>query len=129
MDNGLSKELGSLLAHNASASLALHALLDININYYGWDKDQVASYLSQYYDVSDHTVVDQIYGYMLDAPVNYLNYYVGYLEILRMKEQAEKTLKDRFQLKEFNRFLLDMGPAPFTVIKPYFKEWLNASKG
>ncbi len=129
MDNGLSKELGSLLAHNASASLALHALLDININYYGWDKDQVASYLSQYYDVGDHTVVDQIYGYMLDAPVNYLNYYVGYLEILRMKEQAEKTLKDRFQLKEFNRFLLDMGPAPFTVIKPYFKEWLNASKG
>lgn len=127
-DNGLSKELGQLLAHNASASLALHALLDININYYGWDKEQVSSYLSQYYDVSDNTVVDQIYGYMLDAPVNYLNYYVGYLEILRMKEQAEKTLKDRFELKEFNRFLLDIGPAPFTVIKPYFKEWLDACK-
>ncbi len=125
-DNGLSNELGRLLAHNASASLALHALLDININYYGWDKEQVSSYLSQYYDISDSTMVDQIYGYMLDAPVNYLNYYVGYLEILRMKEQAEKTLKDRFELKEFNRFLLDIGPAPFTVIKPYFKEWLEA---
>ena len=26
---------------------------------------------------------------------------------------------------EFNRFLLDIGPAPFSVIKPYFAEWLT----
>lgn len=124
-DNGLSPELGQLLAHNASATLALHALLDININYYGWDKDQVASFLSQYYDVSDREVVDEIYNYMLNAPVNYLNYYVGYLEICRMKEQAQKVLADNFDLKEFHRFLLDIGPAPFTVIKPYFEQWLK----
>ncbi len=123
-DNGLPPELGRLLAHNASASLALHALLDININYFGWDKEQVSSYLSQYYDTSDASVVDQLYGYMLESPVNYLNYYVGYLEIRRMKEQAERVLKDRFDLKEFNRFILDIGPAPFTVIKPYYEQWL-----
>lgn len=126
MDNGLSPELGQLLAHNASATLALHALLDININYYGWDKEQVASYLSQYYSTDDPTVVDEIYGYMLNAPVNYLNYYVGYLEISNMKEQAERTLKEQFNLKEFNRFILDIGPAPFTVIKPCFEEWLRS---
>ena len=125
-DNGLSSELGQLLAYNASAALALHALLDIEINYYGWDKEQVSSYLSQYYDTSDSSVVDQIYNYMLEAPVNYLNYYVGYLEIRHMKEQAERVLKDKFELKEFNRFILDIGPAPFTVIKPYFDEWLES---
>ena len=65
---------------------------------------------------------------MLVAPVNYLNYYVGYLEISHMKEQAEITLKDQFELKEFNRFILDIGPAPFTVIKPYFKEWLQSCR-
>lgn len=125
-DNGLSPELGRLLSHNASAALALHALLDININYFGWDKEQVSSYLSQYYDTSDSSVVDQIYNYMLEAPVNYLNYYVGYMEIRHMKEQAESVLENRFELKEFNRFMLDIGPAPFTVIKPYFKQWLEA---
>lgn len=127
-DNGLSPELGRLLAYNASATLALHALLDININYYGWDKDQAAVYLSQYFDISDSALVDELYSYMLDAPVNYLNYYVGYLEISHMKEQAEITLKDQFELKEFNRFILDIGPAPFTVIKPYFKEWLQSCR-
>ena len=124
-DNGLSPELGQVLAYNASATLALHALLDININYYGWDKEQVYDYLSQFYDISDHSVADQIYSHMLSAPVNYLDYYVGYLEIRHMKEQAERVLKDRFVLKEFNRFLLDIGPAPFTVIKPYFEQWLE----
>lgn len=124
-DNGLSPELGQVLAYNASATLALHALLDININYYGWDKNQVSDYLSQFYNISDSSVAEQIYNYMLSAPVNYLDYYVGYLEIRHMKEQAERILKDRFELKEFNRFILDIGPAPFTVIKPYFDQWLQ----
>lgn len=125
-DNGLSPELGLLLAHNASATLALHALLDININYYGWEKEEVAQYLSQHFGISEASVVDQIYNYMLDSPVNYLNYYVGYLEILRMKEKAELTLKDKFNLKDFNTFILDIGPAPFTVIQPYFEKWLKS---
>lgn len=125
-DNGLSRKLGQLLAHNASATLALHALLDININYYGWGKEEVAEYLSQHFGISERDVTDQIYSYMLSSPVNYLNYYVGYLEILHMKERAELTLKDRFNLKEFHTFMLDIGPAPFTVIQPYFEEWLSS---
>ena len=35
-----------------------------------------------------------------------------------------KTLGSRYTNMEFNRFLLDIGPAPFSVIKPYFAEWL-----
>lgn len=125
-NNGLSPELGQLLACNASATLGLHALLDININYYGWDKEQVASYLSESFGISDRGTSDEIYEYMLSAPVNYLEYYVGYMEIRHMKEQAERTLKTNFNLKDFNQFILDIGPAPFTVIKPRFNEWLKA---
>jgi uncharacterized protein (DUF885 family) len=125
-DNGLSPELGQLLAHNASATLALHAILDININYYGWSLDQVSSYLNETFGITERQVAEDIYQYMLRAPVNYLNYYVGYLELVLMKNQAEDTLKDRFVLKDFNQFILDIGPAPFTVIRPYFQEWLKA---
>lgn len=125
-NNGLSPELGQLLAYNASATLGLHALLDININYYGWDKEQVASYLSENFGITDRETADQIFQYMLSAPVNYLDYYVGYLEIRHMKEQAERTLKTKFILKDFHQFILDIGPAPFTVIKPYFNDWLKS---
>ncbi len=127
-DNGLSPELGQLLAHNASATLGIHALLDLNINYYGWSKEEVADYLSQIFGISDEDTVNDIYQHMLSAPVNYLEYYVGYLELRHMKEQAQKALGTKFHLKEFHQFILDLGPAPFTVIKPYFNEWVNGQK-
>ena len=41
-----------------------------------------------------------------------------------LRQQAEETLGDRFEAKEFHRFLLDIGPAPFTVIRPRFQAWL-----
>ncbi len=124
MDNGLSPALGELLARNASATLGLHALMDINIHYYGWDREQVASYLEQFFDIRGGGVADALFDAMLSSPANYLEYYVGYLEILNMRRQAEETLGDRFEAKEFHRFLLDIGPAPFTVIRPRFQAWL-----
>lgn len=124
MDSSLDPNLAQLLAHNASCSLGLHAVLDLNINYYGWTKEQVAEYLSKYYDLNGTSIVDDLYTTLIANPTNYLEYYVGYLEILKMKNTAEKSLKNKFNLKDFHTFLLDMGPAPFTVIEPYFHTWL-----
>lgn len=124
LDNGLEPALGELLMHNASFTLALYGILDINIHYDGWDVEQVKSYLDQYFSISDPDVITTIYYDIAENPSNYLEYYVGYLEIINMKEEAMKTLGDHFQNMDFHRFLLDMGPAPFSVIQPYFKEWL-----
>ena len=128
INNGLSPELGKVLARNASATLGIHALMDLNINYYGWTKEQVADYLKQFFDIQESDVVEVIYHAMKNDPSNYMAYYVGYLEIIKMRDMAQSVLKDKFQLKEFHRFLLDIGPAPFTVIEPYFKTWLNTCK-
>ena len=89
----------------------------------------MAAYLSETFGITDRDVTDSIYQYMLSAPVNYLDYYVGYLELRHMKEQAERTLKKNFNLKEFNQLILDIGPAPFTVIRPYYDQWLKARSG
>ncbi|MEG2349335.1 MAG: DUF885 domain-containing protein [Hungatella sp.] len=124
MENGLDPQPAQILAHNASCSLGIHAVLDLYINYYGWTRNQVSDYLKQYYDVEGTDIVDSMYNTLLATPTNYLEYYVGYLEILQMRSTAEKTLKENFHLKDFHTFLLDIGPAPFRVIEPYFKTWL-----
>lgn len=124
LDNGLNPQLSQVLASNSSSSLALHAVLDIYINYYGWTKEQVGDYLKQYYELDGTDVIDSIYTTLVANPTNYLEYYVGYLEILNMRNAAQKALGDDFNLKEFHTFVLDIGPAPFTVIEPYFKTWL-----
>lgn len=124
LDNGLDPNLSQLLARNSSCSMGLHAILDLYINYYGWTKEQVHDYLSKYYDLDGNDIVDSLYSTLIANPTNYLEYYVGYLEILQMRNMAEKTLGDQFDLKAFHTFILDMGPAPFTVMEPYFKTWL-----
>ncbi|MBS5538068.1 MAG: DUF885 family protein, partial [Lachnospiraceae bacterium] len=125
--NGLEKGMGEVLARNSSITKGLYALLDIRIHYEGWDRKEAADFIRQFFDIDD-AAADEIYDSLLADPSNYLLYYTGYLEIVRMRAEAEEVLGSAFQAKEFHRFLLDMGPAPFGVIREYFEEWLEAEE-
>lgn len=123
MDNGLPPEFSRLYAANKMAAMGIQACLDVYINYDGWSLEQVTKYLESYY--TDPTeVAREIYDSMIENPSNFLSYYVGYMEFHNMKTLAQEKLKDRFDPKEFHQFLLDLGPAPFDVIQPYFTSWL-----
>jgi uncharacterized protein (DUF885 family) len=58
-------------------------------------------------------------------PANYLKYYLGYLELCALKEQARNCLGSAFDLKEFHEFVLTYGPAPFSLLESYLQEWLQ----
>lgn len=124
LDNGLEGKLGQLLKHNSAFTLALYAMLDINIHYEGWDLSQVEAYLRQYFQINDASIISTIYYDVAENPANYLEYYVGYLEIINMRQAAVKQLGERYSDLAFNTFLLNIGPAPFTVIQDYFRAWL-----
>ncbi len=127
LDNGLSQEMGEMLAANTAASLGLHACLDIYVNYMGWGKEEVQNYLKNFYS-NPEQVVDSIFHAMIENPGNYLSYYVGYLEFKNMRETAEIQLGKKFNEMEFHKFLLDIGNAPFDVIQAYFTSWLMDQK-
>lgn len=127
IDNGLQPGMGELLAANMASTLGLQACLDVYINYQGWTQEQVADYLSNYYQDSEELAAN-IYNAMIKNPTNFLSYYVGFLEFQNMRELAETQLGDKFNAKEFHTFLLDLGSAPFDVIQPYFTAWLMSKK-
>ena len=124
LDTSVSPEVSQIMAYNASAMLGLHALIDLNVNYYGWTPDQVADYLKQFFSIDQEQVAEAIYQAVRSNPSNYVAYYGGYCEIMKMKTEAENTLKEQFQPLRFHQFLLDMGPMPFAVMDRYFKAWL-----
>ena len=123
-DNGLSEESSAYQAAMRSFSLCFHSLLDIGINYDGWSKDRAAAFVRTCFDADD-ALVEELWQTMIDNPANYPEYAGGYVEILEMREEAEKTLGNRFSAKEFHKFLLDLGPVPFSVTRKYFKVWLG----
>lgn len=126
-DNGLGNVMGELMRRDSSVTKAVYALLDIRVNYEGWNREETASFLQQIYNLDEDTV-NEIYDALIANPGNYLQYYAGCLEIERMRAEAEEKLGAAFDEKEFHTFILDMGPAPFTIIRDYFDEWLKMAK-
>ena len=117
------QEMAELLSANGAVSLGLHARADVGIHYEGWSLED-AEYFFSGYGVTNPDTVYQIYQSVIQDPGNYLKYYLGASEILKLKEQAEAALSDRFVLKYFHTFFLSIGHSPFPVIEDYMEEWL-----
>lgn len=119
--------LTSLMQHNNSASLGIYALLDFYINYEGQTLEEISEFLQNFYDIDEEDITE-LYYYIVSQPCNYLTYYVGYLEILDLRADAEKELGNDFNLKDFHTFLLEIGDAPFYIIREYMDAWMESCK-
>lgn len=108
-----------VMQKDQSAMLSLYASTDLGIHYDGWTlKDTVAFWNN--YGIENESVIKQIYEYIVGEPGNYLQYYVGYLEFLDLKEMAMKKYGTEFDEIAFHQAILDIGSAPFAIIEKYF---------
>lgn len=122
--SGLDTNLAKLLSLNAAASLGLYAYVDLSVNYDGWDQDEVASYLSMF-GFDDEEIANEIFKSMVEEPANYLSYFIGYMEFLELREEAEKLARNNFSLKEFHDIILTLGPAPFDILSKHMEDKLK----
>lgn len=113
--SSIDKPHATLLQKNNSLILGLYALADIGIHYGGWNLDRTLEFFRTY-GIENDAVVQEIYAAILSDPANYLAYYVGYLEILEIKQEYMTQKGDSFSQKEFHKKLLDIGPAPFEIV-------------
>lgn len=100
---------------NRQIQLCLYSLLDIVIHYEGASYDRVYDILSTVGCTNEQTV-HAIYDYIVEEPGNYLKYYLGYLEIETLKNQAETAWGESYTLYAFHSFLLNNGPADFRTL-------------
>ena len=112
----LSKEQAELMQKNTSVILGLYALADMGIHYEGWTLLDTVSFFRSY-GITDTDTIEDIYDLIIADPANYLKYYLGYVEFLELKKEALKLWKDDFSQKRFHKAVLDIGPAPFDLIR------------
>ncbi len=98
-----------------SLELCLCALLDLHIHYYGLTLPQTQALLAQFGLSAD--AAENIYSYIAEEPANYLKYYLSYLEILSLKQEAEKLWKEEYSDYRFHQFYLDAGPSDFLSLR------------
>lgn len=100
---------------NRQIQLCLYSLLDIAIHYEGASYVRVYDILSTVGCTNEQTV-QAIYDYIVEEPGNYLKYYLGYLEIEALKNQAETAWGNSYTLYGFHSFLLNNGPSDFRTL-------------
>lgn len=114
----ISREQATLMQKNTSVILGLYALADMGIHYEGWTLVEAVSFFRSY-GITDTDTVEEIYDLIIADPANYLKYYIGYVELLELKKDAIKLWGKGFTQEKFHKAVLDIGPAPFDVIREY----------
>lgn len=124
---GLDKDVAELLRVNTLLTLAIYAKADFEVNYNGWDFEKLRQYLADFgYSKSTSR---EIFDAVVAEPANYMQYTLGYLEIEALRKQAQKALGDKYSLKEFHKFFLSVGEAPFIVLQDRLERWIAKEKG
>lgn len=106
---------------NRAIMLGISTLIDISIHYHGCSRDAIAAYLSKL-GITSRETSDQIYDAVLEAPANYLKYYVGYLNFEELKDSWQQWKGEDFSLKEFHQKVLEIGPAQFPILERCLEE-------
>lgn len=107
--------------HNRDLQLCLYSMLDIAIHYDGAEYSQVHKLLSSFGIKNPQTTM-QIYQYIASEPTTYLKYYLGYLEILNLRAQAQALWQDAYSDYRFHQFFLECGPSDFLTLSEKLAE-------
>lgn len=116
-EQGLDQEslLAQIEKYNRELQLCLYSMLDIMIHHENASYNKIASVL-QNFGITDEDSILSIYSYIALEPCNYLKYYLGYLEILSLREAAKELWGTEYTDYKFHCFFLETGPSDFTSL-------------
>ena len=121
VDDEAATDVTRLAWLNRSVNLCIYSLLDIGIHYRGWTQEKAAEFLNVF-GIRSASVVSEIYRYIVETPVNYVKYDLGCLNFMDLRDNQKELLGDDFDLKDFHRKILEIGPVQFPVLEKYMQE-------
>ena len=119
-------EVSDILRADRIASLFIHARVDIGVNYEGWSVEELNEYLD-FFGMGDMVASKEFHRRVVQEPANYLKYAVGLLEFLELYSYASNQLGNDFTLLEFHKSVLDVGPAPFSIVREAVENYINSN--
>ena len=102
--------------HTRSLQLCMYTLLDLLIHGEGAGYDQVAEVLGKF-GITSPQACEAIYTYIAEEPCNYPKYYIGYLEILKLRDTAMDHWGAAYSDFKFHTFYLEQGTSDFSSLE------------
>ncbi|MDZ4083136.1 MAG: DUF885 domain-containing protein [Bdellovibrionales bacterium] len=107
---------------------AVRLVVDTGIHHYGWSREKVIKYMTANLpsDARDIQIETDRYSVW---PGQALGYKLGQLKILELRDQAQKRLGAKFNLKDFHKVVLENGTVSLPVLESNVEVWLKSNEG
>jgi len=106
---------------------AIRLVVDTGFHYKKWTRQQVVDFFHNHSGIDEVEVQSETDRYIA-IPGQALGYKIGQLKILALREKAQKTLGDKFDIRGFHDTLLGAGALPMDVLEQNVDEWIAKQK-
>jgi uncharacterized protein (DUF885 family) len=102
---------------------ASRLVVDTGIHAMGWTRERAEQFMREHTALTETNIRNEVDRY-ITTPGQAVAYKIGQLEIRRLRAQAEKALKARFDIKGFHDAVLRNGAVTLPVLEKVINAWV-----
>jgi uncharacterized protein (DUF885 family) len=102
---------------------AVRLVADTGIHAMGWTRDEARSYMIEAMGDSTGAWAYEVDRYIV-WPAQATGYMIGMLQILELRERAQQTLGEGFNIKAFHNLVLGNGSLPLEILEQLVEDWI-----
>ena len=100
-------------------------VVDPGIHVMGWTREQAVAFMRESGRLTDNELEEMV-DRIAVLPGQLTAYDTGGLEILALRDLAERRLGEAFDIREFHDRLLENGTLPLSHLRAHIEEWLDS---
>jgi uncharacterized protein (DUF885 family) len=102
---------------------AVRLVVDTGIHELGWTRDQALQYFHEHAPEESAAEIDRYISW----PAQALSYKMGQLRITQLREEAQRKLGPKFDVREFNDAVLQEGTLPLEVLTQQMEQFIASA--
>ncbi len=106
---------------------ACRLVVDTGIHSMGWSRQQAMDFMATNTALSLHEITTETDRY-ISWPGQALAYKMGEITIRGLRQEAQKALGGRFDVRDFHDVILRSGPVPLDVLEEQVRVWIDENK-
>src|SRR6266568_393280 len=106
---------------------AVRLVLDTGVHYKHWTRQQMVDFFHEHSSEGESDIQAETDRYIA-WPAQALGYKLGQLEILKLRERAQKELGSKYDVRAFHDEILNGGAMPLDVLDERVTAWINGQK-
>ena len=102
----------------------IRLVVDTGVHYKHWTRQQMVDFFKAHYPTVPEAEIDRYIG----VPAQALSYKIGQINILELRQRAEKELGNKFDIRKFHDEVLGAGTLPLTILDERVDQWIKQQK-